>query len=88
MPSAFASLGMVAGVIVTVGIGLIAIYTSYIVGQVRLKHPHIQHYADAVRLMWGRFGYELTSVMFVLFLVLITGSHVLTVSCVFRALSS
>lgn len=28
--------------------------------------------------MWGRFGYELTSVMFVLFLVLITGSHVLT----------
>ncbi|KAL8792395.1 MAG: hypothetical protein Q9195_005009 [Heterodermia aff. obscurata] len=78
MPSAFASLGMVAGVIVTVGIGLIAIYTSYIVGQVRLKHPHIQHYADAVGLMWGRFGYELTSVMFVLFLVLLTGSHVLT----------
>ena len=78
MPSAFASLGMVAGVIVTVGIGLIAIYTSYIVGQVRLKYPHIQHYADAVSLIWGRFGYELTSVMFVLFLVLITGSHVLT----------
>ena len=78
MPSAFASLGMVAGVIVTLGIGLIAIYTSYVVGQVRLKYPHIQHYADAVGLIWGRFGYELTSVMFVLFLVLITGSHVLT----------
>ena len=78
MPSAFASLGMVAGVIMTLGIGLIAIYTSYVVGQVRLKHPHIQHYADAVGLIWGRFGYELTSVMFVLFLVLITGSHVLT----------
>lgn len=78
MPSAFASLGMVAGVIVTLGLGLIAIYTSYIVGQVRLKHPHVQHYADAVGLIWGRFGYELTSVMFVLFLVLLTGSHVLT----------
>ncbi|KAL9588835.1 MAG: hypothetical protein Q9203_002352, partial [Teloschistes exilis] len=78
MPSAFASLGMVAGVILTVSIGLIAIYTSWLVGQVRLKHPHVQHYADAVALMWGRFGYELTSVMFVLFLVLITGSHVLT----------
>lgn len=78
MPSAFANLGMVAGVIMTVGIGFIAIYTSYIVGQVKLKHPHIQHYADAVGLMWGKFGYELTSVMFVLFLVLITGSHVLT----------
>ena len=78
MPSAFASLGMVAGVIVTVGLGFIAIYTSYIVGQVRLKHPHVQHYADAVALMWGRFGYELASVMFVLLLILVTGSHVLT----------
>ena len=78
MPSAFASLGMVAGVIVTVGIGLIAIYTSYNIGQVKLKHPHVQHYADAVGLMWGRFGYELASVMFVLLLVLVTGSHVLT----------
>ncbi|KAL8770760.1 MAG: hypothetical protein Q9209_003627 [Squamulea sp. 1 TL-2023] len=78
MPSAFASLGMVAGILVTVGIGLIAIYTSYLVGQVKLKYPHVQHYADAVGLMWGRFGYELTSVMFVLFLVLLTGSHVLT----------
>ncbi|KAL8799901.1 MAG: hypothetical protein Q9182_005558 [Xanthomendoza sp. 2 TL-2023] len=78
MPSAFASLGMVAGVFITVGIGLVAIYTSYIVGQVKLRHPHIQHYADAVGLMWGKFGYELASVMFILFLVLLTGSHVLT----------
>ena len=78
MPSAFASLGMVAGVLVTVGLGLIAIYTSYVIGQVKLKHPHVQHYADAVALIWGRFGYELASVMFVLFLVLLTGSHVLT----------
>ena len=78
MPSAFASLGMVAGVITTVGIGIIAMYASYTVGQVKLKYNHVQHYADAVALMWGKFGYELTSVMFVLFLVLVTGSHVLT----------
>lgn len=73
---------MVAGVILTVGLGLVAIYTSYVVGQVKLQHPHVQHYADAVKIMcgqrFGRFGYEITSVMFVLFLVLITGSHVLT----------
>lgn len=78
MPSAFASLGMVAGVLVTVGLGLVAIYTSYTIGQVKLKHPHVQHYSDAVAIMWGKFGYELASVMFVLFLVLLTGSHVLT----------
>ena len=78
VPSAFASVGMVAGVILSVGIGLIAIYTSYVVGQVKLKYPHVEHYADAVQLIWGRFGYELTGVMFVLFLVLLVGSHTLT----------
>ena len=78
IPSAFATLGMVAGVILCVGIGLLAIYTSYVVGQVKLKYPAVNHYADGVRLIWGRFGYELASAMFVLLLVLLVGSHTLT----------
>ncbi|KAF2725022.1 hypothetical protein K431DRAFT_216491 [Polychaeton citri CBS 116435] len=78
IPSVFATVGMVAGVILTVGIGLVAIYTSYVVGQVKLKFPHVEHYADAVRLIFGRVGYEVTGVMFVLFLVLLVGSHTLT----------
>ncbi|KXT16865.1 hypothetical protein AC579_6828 [Pseudocercospora musae] len=78
VPSAFATLGMVPGVIMTVGLGLVAIYTSYVVGQVKMRYPHIEHYADAVKLIWGRFGYELTGAMFVLFLVLLVGSHALT----------
>jgi len=78
IPSAFASVGMVAGILLSVGIGLIAIYTSYVVGQVKLRYPHVEHYSDAVGLIWGRFGYELASVMFVLLLLLIVGSHVLT----------
>ncbi|ODQ52612.1 hypothetical protein SAICODRAFT_30712 [Saitoella complicata NRRL Y-17804] len=78
IPQAFATVGMVAGVILSIGIGLIAIYTSYVVGQVKLKYPHIDHYADAVRLIWGRFGYELTGFMFVCQLVLLLGSHALT----------
>lgn len=69
---------MLAGVLLTVGIGLIAIYTSYVVGQVFMKYPHIEQYPDAVRIIWGRFGFELVSVMFTLFLILITGSHTLT----------
>lgn len=78
MPSAFATLGMVAGVITCVGIGLVAIYTSYVVGQVKLAYPQVSHYADAGRLLMGRFGYELVSVMFVLQLVFLVGSHTLT----------
>ncbi|KAJ5593798.1 uncharacterized protein N7459_000006 [Penicillium hispanicum] len=78
IPSTFASLGMVAGTICCVGIGLIAIYTSYIVGQVKLLFPQVANYADAGRLMWGRFGYELVNLMLALQLILLTGSHTLT----------
>jgi len=78
VPSAFATVGMVPGVILCVGLGLVAIYTSYVVGQVKMRYPHIEHYADAVQLIWGRFGYELTGAMFALFLILVVGSHTLT----------
>ncbi|KAI2616287.1 transmembrane amino acid transporter protein-domain-containing protein [Hypoxylon sp. NC1633] len=78
MPSAFATLGMVAGTILSIGLGLVAIYTSYVVGQVKLKYPGVQHYADAGRLIMGKFGYELVGAMFVLQLVFLLGSHCLT----------
>lgn len=78
IPSAFAAVGMIAGVILSIFLGLIAIYTSYVVGQVKLKYPAVDHYADAVKLIWGRFGYELASTMFILLLVLLVGSHTLT----------
>lgn len=78
IPSAFAKLGMVAGVIMCVGLGLVAIYTSYVVGQVKMRYPQVHHYSDAVELIWGRFGKELTGVMFALFLILLVGSHALT----------
>jgi hypothetical protein len=78
IPSAFANLGMIAGVILTVGIGLIAIYTSNVIGQVAVKYPHVKHYADAVRLIWGRPGYELCGAMFVCYLTLLVGSHTLS----------
>ncbi|KAM0719317.1 hypothetical protein Q7P37_005222 [Cladosporium fusiforme] len=78
IPSAFATLGLVPGVLITVTMGLIAIYTSYLIGQVKLKFPEIAHYADAVGLIWGRFGKELAGFMFAALLILSTGSHALT----------
>ncbi|PHH76764.1 hypothetical protein CDD82_3857 [Ophiocordyceps australis] len=78
LPAAFATLGMVAGVFCSVGLGLVAIYTSDIVGKVKLKYPHVAHYADAGRLLAGRFGYELFGAMFVLQLTFLVGSHCLT----------
>ncbi|KUI54568.1 N amino acid transport system protein [Cytospora mali] len=78
IPSAFASLGMVAGVILCVSLGIVAIYTSYVVGQVKLAYPHITHYADAGQLLMGKFGYELVGAMFALQLIFLVGSHSLT----------
>lgn len=54
IPSSFATLGMVPGVICCVGLGLVAIYTSYIVGQVKLAFPQVANYADAGQLMGSR----------------------------------
>lgn len=81
LPAAFATLGMVAGVISCVGVGLLAIYTSHIIGLVKLKFPSIDHYGAAMGLLFGRFGrfgYELGSAMFVIELILLVGSHCLT----------
>ncbi|BAE66367.1 transmembrane amino acid transporter protein-domain-containing protein [Aspergillus flavus] len=84
IPSAFATLGMVAGVICTVGIGMLAIYTSYIIGELKLAHPSIRHYGDVGTLMAGRFGYEAFTVMLILSCVFVTGSHCLTGTIAFR----
>ncbi|KAJ5231941.1 uncharacterized protein N7469_006529 [Penicillium citrinum] len=87
IPQTFAYLGMVAGVICCVGLGLVAIYTSYIVGQVKLLFPQVANYADAGRLMWGRFGYELINLMLALQLILLTGSHCLTGTIAFMSIT-
>jgi hypothetical protein len=87
IPNAFATLGMVAGVILCVGLGFIAIYTSYVVGQVKIAFPHVTHYADAGQLLMGKFGYELVGVMFALQLIFLVGSHSLTGAIAFGNLS-
>src|SRR6478752_5941378 len=78
LPSAYHTLGMFPGVFLTITLGLVSIFTSYIVGQVKLKFPHVAHYADAGRLLLGRFGYEIFGAALVLELVMVVGSHALT----------
>ncbi|KAJ5086042.1 hypothetical protein N7532_010813 [Penicillium argentinense] len=78
LPSAFATMGMVAGIILTIGMGVIAIYASYIVGLVKLKYPHLPHYVDFGRLLMGGFGDKLFAVFFVALMTLTVGSHCLT----------
>ncbi|KAF5021273.1 hypothetical protein F66182_6671 [Fusarium sp. NRRL 66182] len=87
IPGAFATLGMVAGVICSIVIGLIAIYTSYIIGQVKVKYPKVDHYPAAGGLMFGVWGAEAFGVMVTIQLLLLTASHCLTGTIAFQTLT-
>ncbi|TXT12652.1 uncharacterized protein COLE_03062 [Cutaneotrichosporon oleaginosum] len=91
MPVVFASLGMVGGILITIFMGFVAIYTSYVIGQVKLKYPQVCHYPDIGPLLLpGAAGVALRKflqVCFVVFLVLIVGSHCLTGQIAFKTIS-
>ncbi|RSM09535.1 hypothetical protein CDV31_007641 [Fusarium ambrosium] len=87
LPGAFATLGVVAGTFCCVTLGLIAIYTGYIIGKVKVVYPSIGHYGDIGGLLMGRFGEELFGGMYVLQLILMTSSYVLTGTIALNVLS-
>ncbi|KAK0552769.1 hypothetical protein OC845_001555 [Tilletia horrida] len=88
MPAAAATLGLVPFLILVIGIGLIAIYTSMHVGEMGVRYPEVASYGDAGRVLAGRWGYEIFSFMFYCLLILVTGSHVLTGTIAFLNISA
>ncbi|KAE8150321.1 transmembrane amino acid transporter protein-domain-containing protein [Aspergillus avenaceus] len=78
LPRVFADLGMVLGVVLCVTIGLICMYGSFIIGQVKLKYPHVSHYADIGGLMFAKPGYALIATFITCHFILVSGSHCLT----------
>jgi hypothetical protein len=84
LPRAFATLGMVAGIILSIGIGLVAMYAAYNIGQVKLKFPQVSHYADVGSLLFGPIGSSIFVAAFVLLLIFVVGSHCLTGAIAFK----
>ncbi|RAL04682.1 putative neutral amino acid permease [Aspergillus ibericus CBS 121593] len=78
LPSAVASLGLIAAVILILGLGALATYTGYTLGQFKLRYPHVHSMGDAGAVMMGRIGREVLGTAQLLFLVFIMGSHLLT----------
>lgn len=74
----FASLGMVAGIILVLGLGAIATVTGYVIGQFKLRYPHVHNMADAGEILAGPIGREVLGAAQVIFIVFLCGSHVLT----------
>ncbi|KAJ5106574.1 hypothetical protein N7456_003249 [Penicillium angulare] len=78
LPSAVATVGLVPGVILIVGLGLLATYTGYNIGLMRERYPHIQNLGDAGEILLGPIGREIFGLGQFLFCIFVMGSHILT----------
>lgn len=74
-------------IILIIGLGLVATYTGYVLGQFKLAYPHIHSMADAGEVMLGRFGREVLGAAQLLFLIFIMGSHILTFTVMMNTLT-
>ncbi|KAI4152247.1 MAG: hypothetical protein LQ340_003040 [Diploschistes diacapsis] len=77
-----------SGLILIIGLGLVATYTGYVIGQFKLAHPFIHNMADAGFVLLGRPGREIFGAAQLLLLVFIMGSHILTFEIMLNTLSS
>ncbi|PYI11885.1 hypothetical protein BO78DRAFT_457170 [Aspergillus sclerotiicarbonarius CBS 121057] len=80
LPAVVAELGLVPAVILLLGLGLLATYTGYVIGQFRWAYPHIQSLADAGEILLGPIGREVFGTGQLLLVVFIMASHLLTFS--------
>lgn len=77
MRRAFSLLGMVPGILVTIGVAATVQYTSLILWRLCLEHPEIRDVCDVARVITGgsELAYRLTVVMFILNNVFIQGQY-------------
>ena len=69
------------------GLGVLATYTGYVLGQFKLRYPHVHNMADAGEVMAGPIGREIFGAAQILFLVFAMGSHILTFSIMMNTVS-
>lgn len=74
--------------ILILGLGIIATYTGYVIGQFKLRYPHVHNMADAGEVMLGPIGREIFGAAQIMFLVFVMGSHILTFSIMFNTVTN
>ncbi|KAJ5612313.1 hypothetical protein N7510_005507 [Penicillium lagena] len=87
LPATLAELGLVPAIILIIGLGILATYTGYVIGQFHQAYPHIQNLADAGEILMGTFGRELFGFGQILFSIFIMGSHILTFSVMMNTIT-
>ncbi|KAL8948832.1 MAG: hypothetical protein Q9222_005016 [Ikaeria aurantiellina] len=87
LPSVLAAIGMVPGIILILGLGILATYTGYVIGQFKLAYPGVHNMADAGMVLLGPIGREVFGIAQMLFLVFVMGSHILTFSIMMNTIT-
>lgn len=78
LPQALASLGFVPGILLILLLGVVALYSGYLIGQFKVAYPATQSFADCAELIAGPIGREIMAVAQVLILIFIMAAHILS----------
>lgn len=87
LPSVLARIGIVPSVILILGLGALATYTGYVLGQFKAAYPHVHNLADAFEVLLGPFGREFGGAAQTIFLIFVMGSHILTFTIAMNAIT-
>lgn len=64
IPASFHQLGLIPGVICLCAVAVLTGWASYVIGAFKRSHPEVYGLDDAAKLMLGRVGYEVFSIIF------------------------
>lgn len=83
LPSVLERVGFAPGVVLIIGLGTLATYSGYVLGQFKIKYPSVHTFADAMEIVCAPIGLGLVAKEFigfcqVVFWIFLMGSHVLT----------
>ncbi|KAL2207215.1 hypothetical protein CC79DRAFT_704940 [Sarocladium strictum] len=87
LPFVFDTIGMIPGVILLLVVGIIATYTSWMVGVFKRNHPEVYSIDDAGAIIAGRIGREFFAIAILLWMIFVAGSGMLGVSIGLNAVS-
>ncbi|KAJ6051414.1 uncharacterized protein N7446_006046 [Penicillium canescens] len=87
LPSAVATLGMAPAAIILLFMSGLSWYTGYVIGQFKIRHPHVHSMGDAGEILMGRIGREVLGIGQLLLLIFLMSSHLLTFTILMNTLT-
>ncbi|KAI8995478.1 amino acid transporter [Trametes punicea] len=78
LPNAMAVVGIVPSLILTIFLGIFALYTAKLLIDFKLNHPQVHNMGDAGYIMFGPVGREIFSAGTVIFAIFAVGSEILS----------